>query len=178
MPRGIKIPDPEISPRTDAINHPLTTTKDVVTKVPAPSVNSLQNGLRAIFVRRVSGKELKAFRQEFKLSAKGLAQHLNYSRAYVKRVEGNSLRASAKFSETFFALRADWANVPIPQPKPVTLIGPGTLADDVTILVLTVRPRRCKLRTCHAAFVPRDKRQKFCSDACRDLQARRKGKAK
>lgn len=178
MPRGINIPAPKISPSPNGNNHALTMPTGVVTKLPASCANSLQNGLQAIFVRRVTGRELKAFRVEFNLSARGLAQHLNYSRAYIKRVEGNSLRASAKFSEKFFAFRAEWANVPAPLPKSLMLIGPGTLADNVTVLVLTVKPRRCANRKCHAAFVPRDRRQKFCGDACRDAHARRKRRGK
>lgn len=176
--RGIKIPAAKNSPVSTVNNRPLTTPPGVDTKSPAWTSNSLKNGLEAILVRRVSGKELKAFRQRFDISARGMAQQLNFSRSYIKRIEGGSLRASAKFSELFFALRAEWANVPVPHPKPLLLIGPGRLADDVTTIVLNVKPRRCANRKCHSAFVPRDRRQKFCSDICRDAHARRKAKAK
>jgi hypothetical protein len=171
LPPGQVIPPAKFSRHRTRNNHPLTTPQRVDTRNPEPPPNSPQDGPRAIFVQRASGKEVKAFRVQFNISARGLAQMLNYSRGYVKRIEGNSLRASAKFSEKFFAVRSEWANTPAPTPKPLIIIGPGTLADDVTTLVLSVRPRRCKWSKCHCVFVPRDRRQKFCSDAHRDAQA-------
>ena len=148
----------------------------MVTKVPVPPARSLQNGLEAVFVRRVSGKELKAFRTRFGISARGMAQLTGYSRAYIKRIEGGSLRASSKFSDKFSAVQADYENVPLPPPKGLTVTGPGILPEDVTVLVLMARPRRCKETRCHACFVPRDRRQKFCSEACRQAHARRASK--
>lgn len=176
--QGSKIPSAKISPATNANNHDLTACADAVTTLPVPGARSLKKGLEAVFVRRVSGKELKAFRVQFHISARGMAQMTGYSRPYIKRVEGGSLRASAKFSEKFFAVRADWANVPAPAPKALTVVGPGTLPEDVLVLVLMTRPRRCKAKRCHACFVPRDRRQKFCSDACRAVHARGTRKAK
>lgn len=162
--------------RTARFNHGKTSYAGVVTNITAPRRNSREARREGILTRRVSGREVKTFREAHSLSARELASRLGYSRPYVKRVEGNSLTASPTFAARFYALRETMDQTPAPQPHPLTIISPGEIGEDITTLVLHTRPRRCSRRACRAAFIPRDRRQKFCSDTCRTAHAKRKHK--
>lgn len=139
----------------------LTSQERVVRKkAPAPA--------HFVLKRFLSGKTLKQWRKEHGYSAQALAVELGVSRAYIKSIEGGSLPASQKLIERFNALREKLgeggASPAQDVETPRRVISRYALPQSFEILA---RPVKCK--TCHAFFVGRTPKQKYCGARCAKL---------
>ena len=157
---------------------PETTLTDRLTSQPRvvrKSPRSLPVQAQSILVGMLSGRTVKAWRNEKKLSASKLGQALGYSRSYIKAIEGGSLPVSAKFATKFRELQQSingHAFEPEP-PKPCSVITHYELPSSFEILA---KPVRCK--GCGKWIIPRFPNQKtHATKVCRrkaERKARRR----
>ena len=135
----------------------------------------LQIEAQSVLIGMLSGRTVKNWRNEKKLSAARLGQMLGYSRSYIKAIEGGSLPVSAKFASKFRELqKTENGQTFEPEPpKPCTII---THYDLPTSFEILAKPVRCK--GCGKWIIPRSPNQKtHVTRACQrkaDREARRR----
>lgn len=127
---------------------------------------------QAILYSMLSGRTVKAWRAEKKLSAEKLGQMLGYSRSYIKAIEGGSLPVSKQFAAKFRDLRQATNGTPFEAepPKPIQIVTRFELPMMIEILS---KPVRCK--GCHKWIIPRTPNQKtHAVRACKRLARKRR----
>jgi hypothetical protein len=112
---------------------------------------------QAILFGMLSGRTVKKWRNEKKLSAAKLGHFMNYTRASVKAIEGGSLPVSKQFAAKFRELQQSINGRAFEpeSPKPITVVSYYELPATIEILA---KPVRC--RGCNKWIIPRTTNQR------------------